>query len=118
MNNIQSKIEECEEDYDLKMGKLADEYREDVLIPFCKKYGMGFIILSGYFYFYYDDNRTVCGSDIEQNYIPNFVPKDAIPELKEIIGVLNIQSLEEYYYFGYYVKPVDVRKIVEPVANQ
>jgi len=76
MNNIQNKIEEFENDYHAKMAKLADEYREEVLIPFCKKYGMGFAIISDHFCFYYDANRAVCDFDIKQNDIPNFVPKN------------------------------------------
>ena len=40
------------------------------------------------------------------NKIPDFVPKEAIPELKEIFKILRTDDISPYQCFGYYVEDV------------
>jgi hypothetical protein len=105
---IVNKIKKVQEEYDKQMTELADEYRKEVVIPFCKKYrllyGTGMGTMS--FFVRHPEIVTVDGIDCELNKIPDFVPKKAIPELKEIFKILRTDDISPYQCFGYYVDDV------------
>jgi hypothetical protein len=105
---IVDKIEKIEKEHDKQMTELADEYRKEVIIPFCKKYGLLYGTGMGTMSFFvrHPEIDTVDEIDCELNKIPDFVPQKAIPELKEIYKILRTDDMNPNQCFGYYVDDV------------
>ena len=118
MSLIINQIEKARDEFDLKLSKLAHQYRNSTIDPLCKKYNLNFFSGMGTFFFSSDEFDIIIHDadevdfDIEElkelhedDLGPHeaFVLKyaSAADDLQEVFDVLNAEIYD--FLFGYYL---------------
>lgn len=81
-----------------RIAALADEYRETVLLPFCRKHRLTFIAGMGRTVFYTEDGRSF--GDAEEAAYEGYAAK-------RIFAVLDQEAVGQNDCFGFYMRNVD-----------
>lgn len=98
-------LENLQEEYQVKVQRLAAEYREFVLLPLCKKHKLCFVSGMGTFFFH----SAADGDAFDGQSWSVRDMGDAIQERKRyLIPYLEMldQEVEQGQYFGYYIDDI------------
>lgn len=104
-DTLECDIEAIMENANVRIEKLAYQYREEVLLPYCKKMGLTFAAGNGTFVFYkdgegiYNDRyEWLVGDDPDD---PNSITIDP-----DIIEVLNLTTTTNNCDFSHYIQDI------------
>lgn len=88
-----------------ELEQIGEHYRDNVLVPLCRKLGLTFIAGMGSTTFYVDDNpndNISTGPDAEDR---------GYPELVEVFEVLNADGIGQNDCLGYYIAEIKASDI-------
>ena len=91
-------------EFEEKVEALAEEYRQTVLIPLCKKHSLCFLSGMGTFYFYPAKDFGKFGSDWNASNFDDCVIEEKM-FLAPYLETLN-EEVTHGQYFGYYVEDI------------
>lgn len=103
-----SKIETITDRARDELEKLAEEYRQQVLIPLCRKHKYTFISGMGTFFFVvkFDGKEETVGIDNVNYYVAGDNDYLIKKQLAPIIDTLNYEAMSRDDCLGFYVKDI------------
>jgi len=105
-SNIEENVEQILEEARERVGKLAEEYRERVLLPLCREHKLTYIAGMGRTVFYVNDNERESMGSIDDAVLMGYGMV-----LDTVFKDINVPVMGTNDCFGYYIKDITKKDI-------